>query len=56
MTLKQTGLALALATGLVLGMVSCTSQAKKDAAAKVAIEATLPAGITVDVKDGVALL
>ncbi|PSK94889.1 BON domain-containing protein [Taibaiella chishuiensis] len=55
MNLKHTALALTLVTGMAMGMASCNSQEKKDAAAKAKIEALAP-GVTVEVKDGVATL
>ena len=54
MKLKHLVLTLVVVSGL--SFVGCNSQAKKDAAAKTKIDAVLPPGIAVQVKDGVATL
>lgn len=56
MNLKHTGIVLALLAGVATGFPSCKSQATKDAEARTRIEAALPAGVTVEVSNGVATL
>lgn len=56
MKLKQLMFSMLFFLGLGLTLVSCKDQAAKDAEAKMKVEAVLPTGVNVDVKEGVATL